>query len=254
MNFLFIALFPALAAAFQGGDRFSPPGSHATPGTALYLHLAGADPATDPSVLFTELEKRFENPLYSLKKQLRFSYVVQTGGKGVFTFNLIVEPLSGGNDGIAQYLSLCGTAAFHGVEPNFQHVDKILTVAQLEAGKYREDREDPFDQSFSLERSFAFSSFQAFESFSNGYGYALLNPKNSEFLAYLESFVGNDFASVRDNVLAGTNMVAIEAHPYLILAGDAVAGPEWDTTPFLPFKFFRNCYSQKFENGMCFKP
>jgi len=247
---LFFSL-SAAAATFQGADHFSSPGGA---GVALYLHLKGADSAADPSALFRELDKRFEAPLYPLKKQLRFSYVVLTSGKGEFLFNLIVEPLTGGEGALTQYLAQCGPGAFHGQELRFQPVEKVLTVATFEAGKYRQDQEDPFDQSFALDRAFAFGSYEAFENFSNSYGHALLNPKNAEFLAYFETFLGDKFETVRDNVLTGANMVAIDPHPYLILAGNGVAGPEWDTTPFLPYKFFRNCFSEKLENGMCFKP
>jgi hypothetical protein len=254
MMFLSILLtLPAQAAHFQASGHSV--ANSAEPGTARYLHLSGVDKSADPGDLFAELKKRFEDSLDPLKSSLGFSYVVQTSGGGMFGLNLLVEAKLGGAEALAKYLARAGDADFHGNAVHFQTVKEIHLLASLEAGQYVADQDDPFAQTYFLDRTFTFSTFAEFEGFSNEYGFALLNPERATFLGYLEKFVGGDtFKTVRDQVLASNNMVAIAPATTLVLDHGTEAGPGWNTTPFLPFKFFRNCYSPRFENGNCYKP
>jgi hypothetical protein len=247
----------ARAETFSAHDQSYPtqPLAAAQSGTALYLHLKGQDREADPSQTFKEMNKRFLKALYNYADSLSFSYVMQASGGGFFTLNLIVEPATeGAAESLQKYLADCGEQHFHEVLPVFQKVEKVFELAIFEAGVFKNEATDPFEQHFSLQRGFSFPTLEGWKNFTNAYGHALLNPKSEEFLGYFESFMNSkeEFLSVRDQVLTQSDMVAVEPKPYLLLEGDKVAGPDWDSTPFIPFKFYRNCWSEKYEHGMCF--
>ncbi|MGZ3713544.1 MAG: hypothetical protein ACXVBE_17395 [Bdellovibrionota bacterium] len=255
--FLFLGLvisISASAAQIRGQNIW--PGKQAISGNTFYLHLAGKTDYPVEGSLLAELEDKFAKVLNEQKNDLNFSYVATTQGGTQFNLNLILEPRSEQALPALQEYLVSHNGIFHGTEIHFMKVEKILERAVLEAGNYNDALEDPFVQSFSLERSYAFSDLAGWESFTNQYGKALLNPVRSDFLAYLEAFVSDkaEFTHVRDHVLTVSDMMAIEPIPYLILEGNRVAGPEWDFTPFVPFKFFRNCYSARFEGGVCYRP
>jgi hypothetical protein len=229
---------------------------HAPEDSTYYLHLGGTLLPQDPHSTINEIQKRYTLPLDALNKSLTFSWTMQAEGNGGFFVNLIVEPTTENDRSILKsYLVNMESMNFHGLPVRFVRVESISEKATLEAGNYDEKLDDPFSQTFSLSRNFRINNLAGWASFTNQYGFALLNHNSASFLSYLAGFVGDDLAFQRllDEVLSKNNMVAIDPEVSLRLEGGDTVGRDLIVSPFLPFKFFRNCYAVKYENGACYQ-
>jgi hypothetical protein len=218
----------------------------------LFLHLAGRAPGVSSHQVYGELTDRYLTPLEQAGPRILYSQISQAYGDGNFFLNLAVE---GDEAFVGSYVREREGTLFRGVPAHFARVAEVRVAAELEAGVYVDGAEDPFEQRAQVAREFAFSSLRGWRDFSNAYGFALLNPRNAEMLGYVREFLGDEyeFLRFRDQVLSVSNMMAILPRVTLLLDGGLVVGPEFENTPFLPLRFFRNCFSAKFERGMCWK-
>jgi hypothetical protein len=242
--FIFVAILsfvPALAA----------PGK-AEPVPTLYLHLTGTFP-TEAATLMAQIKKELTEPLQSLKGKALFSYIDQVSGDGSFILNLTLSPIGTVNlIPFNQYVETLEKSGFKGLVIHFKQVMRIVEMPEFQVGTYVGTSEDPFQKNFQLSRHFVLGGLKEWTDFSNEYGFALLGP-SSGFLAYVEKFVGDaaEFEKLK-HVLAQNNMVAVNPKPVLILEGGEVVGPQPQVSPFIAYRFFRNCYAKAHENGSCY--
>jgi hypothetical protein len=220
----------------------------------VFLHLQGSDPSTTSKQLNQEIQDTFLTPVDQLKTRVIYSQVSQAYGNKDFFVNFILEPAGNLQQAaVDEYVHSLEGRIFHGSEVHFQTVSKILESATILAGTYVQNRQDPFQQKYALLRKYEFSTLREWRDFTNAYGGALLDHDNRKLMTFLRRFVADDeiFERFRDRALATSNMMAISPAVTLVLSDGSTSGPAMETTPFLPFKFFRNCYSQSYENGMC---
>ena len=227
---------------------------HASTATmpTLYLHLAGRFP-TERSTLTSEIEKEVTTPLQALKGKVLFSYLHQVQGDGSFVVNLALSPLGVANVAVFnQYVSDLEKKGFKGLLVHFSTITKIMEMPELQIGSYDNSSEDPFNKTFQLSRHFSLIGLKEWNDFSNEYGFALLG-RSAVFLAYIEKFVGDpiQFENLK-KVMAKNNMIAIQPRPVLFLESGEVVGPQAEVSPFLSYRFFRNCYAKDRENGACY--
>jgi hypothetical protein len=230
----------------------APAASFANP---LFLDVSGHLDQT-PEQIYAELTNRFTKPLDASRDSILFSYIKQAHGQGDFFFHLVIEPTNAGDvEAFEKYVRDAEANNFFGMKVHFQKVIGIQEMATLQMGHYAGDEEDPFHVDAGVDRNFSFSSLREWIDFSNEYGFALLAKDNAKFLDYIKKFLNDKAAydEIRDTILATSNMVAINPKPFLVLEDNTVIGPDFETSPFLPFRFIRNCFSAEYENGMCYQ-
>jgi hypothetical protein len=230
-------------------------GSSRAVATPLFLRLAGSVGAHNPSQILSDFTRIVVNPLGQGATFTRQSFVANVAGSVSFHFNFIVEALDVSTESDFQnYVANLEGQDFYGAKIHFEKVASLTETAALQAGRYDSQREDPFDMNFQILKKFNFTSLRDWLNFSNTYGFALLSPNHSTFRDYLKGFLNDagDFQNV-SRVLSQNNMVAIDPRVNVILEDGTLIPSDMQHSPFLPFKFFRNCFQPQFEIGNCAK-
>ncbi len=237
--FLLTALFVFSTQAFAG---------------VQYLKLEGSVAGVPNSDLLQEILTNFVVPLQQNKDVALFTFVVNVGGQGKYFFHFVAEPVNAqASNAFNQYIAKFQAQSFHGVAIHFQNVVQIFEVTTLQTGNYVDNQDDPFNINFEVSQKHAFASLLEWQNFTDTYGWALLSSDHATFKAYLGQFVSDpdDFAAA-SKALTLSNMMAIDPRVYLILDDETVIDGDMAHSPFIPFRFFRNCYESRFENGFCF--
>jgi hypothetical protein len=219
----------------------------------FYMHISGQF-SQDPG-LSADLNKTFTDPLQVLRGKIMFSYIVQVYGDGNFFLNLILSPVHPEDSQVFHdYISSKQKRGFRGLAVNFTKVAHIEGQAHLLLGSYVEDEMDPFQQHFDLSRPISLADLSAWNDFSNQYGFAFM-ASSQDFQSYLQKFVGDetDFKNVIA-ALSQNNMAAMDSSMEIYLENGTKVSAAFEASPFVPFRFFRNCYSTQHENGMCYTP
>jgi hypothetical protein len=218
-----------------------------------FLNLSGKLDKT-PDEIDAQINKIFIDPLESSHGSILSSYITQSEGEGEFYLHLIVEPATDKDNGaFEQYIKKSEASGFMGIQVRFQKVSRIFQISAFQAGVYDGTLDEPFRVAFEMRRSVAFSSLREWVDYTNNYGFAMRDKDHSKFLAFLEKFTNDadDFDNLKKNILTVSDMVAIDPRPYLILDDNETIGPEFDKSPFLPYRFPRRCFAPDYENGMC---
>ncbi len=223
--------------------------------TTLYLRFQGEDPSHDPSEIMKKMQTVFVLPLQRSHPFARVSWMMQVMGvRNSFNFNLIIEPLNtDSNLDYASYVDSLESKDILGVKVHFEKVKQIEHMADLEIGHYVGALDDPFIIDAEYPQIFNWHNLQQWENFSNQFGFGLLQHDHSRFKNYLLSFV--DVLGHTDEItrlLQVSDMMAIRSSVDIILESDERIEQSSVNTPFLPFRFFRNCFQSDFENGACF--
>ena len=217
----------------------------------FYMHIEGDLP--QDSTISGDLNKNFTEPLETLRKKIMFSYVVQVTGDSHFFLSLILSPRQPEDLQVFQdYMMSKQKRGFRGLPVVFEKVNHIEGESHLLVGSYVDDNMDPFQQHFDLARTVSLPDLAAWNDYSNEYGFAFLG-SGPDFLAYLQKFVADEVGyEYLKSVLSKNNMTALDARLELFLENGNRVSAAFETSPFVPFRFFRNCYSAQHENGMCY--
>lgn len=226
-------------------------------GHTHYLHLAGAILNETNDQIFNDLTAAFGAALEAQKSEIRFSYTLQVSGRGQVLVNLALEPAGPADTPTCEnFIAALEKKGFKSLRVQFQLVTQIREIAEFQAGMYVANQEDPFAEAYKFPRHFRFANLQEWNDFSNLYGFALLNKDGQAFRKFLKDFIANPkiYQVIQDTVLTKNNMAAIDPNVSLVLVNNTKVDSSWANSPFIPFKFFRNCYAKDYEGGMCYTP
>ncbi len=229
--------------------------AQAAPTDSLYyLHIEANLTNEERIEAIEKLRRLFVVPLVTPNIISRNSYIVQISGpQNHLTFNLVLESLNSDTlDQFNNYMAFQETKLIYGQKVSFQKVAFIKTTAVLEIGSYDGKLDDPFVMKYDYPQFFKFSNLAAAVRFSDGFGFALLSTDHQAFKSYLMNFAKEaaDLSFITQ-LLSQNNMMAIRTDISLVLENGAIVSSDWEGTPFLPYRFFRNCYESRYENGTC---
>ena len=222
---------------------------------SYFLRVHGmADNSSDHSSLLREYSDLVVEPLERGKKFALYSYNFKIDGTGFFTFNLALEPLDSESLPLFQkYMRMIATKTFYDIQLIPERITGLKQTASLQSGNYVADADDPFVMNFETVRKYDFPDLKAWLDFSSYYGFALLSTDSARVRTFVRDFLplDSEFAEASAH-LKKSNMMAILPVVEIVLESGEVIPGDMDNTPFIPFKFFRNCYDSKFEGGNCF--
>ncbi len=228
--------------------------SVATAQEIKFLSIDGVVTGVEDQVLLQDVLDIVVKPLQLNPKIALFSYMINVSGPGHVTLHFAAEPASRASVEIFdQYIKASEAQKIHGLSVQFKNVVDISEVAQVRAGHYVSNQDDPFSVSFEVSKKIHFKTMSEWQKFTDSYGEALLNPDHEAFKKYISEMItdSNDLSALA-MALKKSNMMAVDPRVYLTLEDGSIVGGESDQSPFIPFQFFRNCYESRFENGMCF--
>lgn len=221
----------------------------------VFLRIHGKDPTVKPSDIMNKMQVVFLDPLDGGKPfALRSSMMMVQGPQNEFTFNMILEPLNETTtQEYSRYISSLETMNVLGNVVHFETIQVIKHLAHVEIGNYDGALDDPFVITYQNPQAYSWTSLRQWETFSNEFGFALLDESHSRFKEFLLSFTEESGQTqVISDTLKVSNMMAIRSEVDIVLESGEVIRQDSAATPFLPFRFFRNCYQSNFENGFCF--
>lgn len=240
------------------------PASGSSAGVPDFARVEGLAPGEDPKKVLAEIHAAFDDRLDKIGaagKSVLYSFNGLVDGAGHYFFNIAVEPETAeAIEPLRSYIDSIEKSGFRGAPVQFKPIVKFFETVTISAGIHQASQppepEDGFDSNFSLAHSFALSSLSDWVKFTDAVGDAFQSKKSSDFLGFLERFVGDtaEFKQIELAVLAKDNTVLAELSPFLILEDNSVIEPESNQTPFFDVPFVRNCWQPDHENGSCFRP
>ena len=141
-----------------------------------------------------------------------------------------------------------------GSEVHFQSVRQLNEKIHLEIGHYDQELPDPFVIRLDYPRPFTWLSLGEWLNFSNNYGFILMNKDHLQFQKYVLDFIKTSDNFDKITHLLKTNPVmALRSEISVFLESGQLISPGSLQSPFLEFRFFRNCFQSEYENGACFQ-
>ncbi len=221
----------------------------------LYLNFKGEDPDHSIDVVMEKIRTLFINPIDQVEPfSIRSWNVLIHGPRHAFTFNIILEPLNPASvPAFDHYVSTLEGKEILGSKVHFEPVAKLQETVHLEIGIYDHSLDDPFIIKFDYPRLFEWPTLETWLNDSNEYGYILLGHDHAKFENYVMSFIDRSAQKSQIVELLKTNdVMALRSDVDVILQSGLTIQAATPDSPFLQFRFFRNCFQTEFENGTCF--